>query len=162
MVGPIGLWRLRHNTEKFLLSAANKPDADHELALLRGLLTPGVTWPDVACGIDYFLRHFLEVERAGIDLWPAMLRLARGANPGVPLIEGDFRDRNASAPNRWGLVSCMWYACGLIDTVTDLLRLIENMAAWTAPGGIASFAICTFRWRRVDRAALCHDRKSRN
>jgi hypothetical protein len=23
----------------------------------------------------------------------------------------------------------MWYAYGLIDTVTDLLRLIENMAA---------------------------------
>jgi hypothetical protein len=39
----------------------------------------------------------------------------------------------ASAPNRWGLVSCMWYAYGLIDTVTDLLRLIENMAALREP-----------------------------
>jgi SAM-dependent methyltransferase len=92
--------------EKFLLSPADKPDADHELALLRGLLTPGVTWPDVACGIDYFLRHFPEVERAGIDLSPAMLRLARGANPGIPLIEGDFRDRNASAPSRWWCPAC--------------------------------------------------------
>ena len=106
--------------EKFLLSPPAKPDSDHELALLRGFLTPGVSWLDVACGTGYFLRHFPEIERAGIDLSPAMLRLAREANPEIPLIQCDFRDRNASAPGRWGLVSCMWYAYGLVDTVADV------------------------------------------
>lgn len=121
--------------EKFLLSPPSKPDSDHELALLRGLLAPGVNWLDVACGTGYFLRHFPEVERAGIDLSPAMLRIAREANPGIPLIECDFRDRHASGLDRWGLVSCMWYAYGLVDTIADILRLIENMVAWTAPAG---------------------------
>jgi SAM-dependent methyltransferase len=121
--------------EKFLLSPEAKPDSDHELALLRGFLTPGVTWLDVACGTGYFLRHFPDIERTGIDLSPAMLRRAREANPGIPLIQGDFRDRHASALDRWGLVSCMWYAYGLVDTVADVLRLIENMAAWTARAG---------------------------
>jgi hypothetical protein len=38
----------------------------------------------------------------------------------------DWRDR-------WGLVSCMWYANGMVDSVSEVLRVIENLAAWTAP-----------------------------
>jgi SAM-dependent methyltransferase len=121
--------------ENFLLSPLTKPDSDHELELLRSFLTAGVTWLDVACGTGYFLHHFPQTERAGIDLSPAMLRLARQANPGVSLIQRDFRDANASWIDRWGLVSCMWYAYGLVDTVSDILRLIENMGLWTAPNG---------------------------
>jgi SAM-dependent methyltransferase len=121
--------------EKFLLSAPAKPESDHELALLRGFLTPGVSWLDVACGTGYFLRHFPEVERAGIDLSPAMLRKAREANPGIPLIERDFRVPEPAWADRWGLVSCMWYAYGLVDTVRDVVQLIDNLSAWTAPSG---------------------------
>src|SRR5262249_8611004 len=121
--------------ENFLLSSLTKSDSEHELALLRGFLSPGVTWLDVACGTGYFLRHFPEVERAGIDLSPAMLRLGRQANPGILLIEHDFRDPMPAWQDRWGLVSCMWYAYSLVDTVPDMLRLIENLASWTAPAG---------------------------
>jgi len=98
-------------------------------------LKPGVTWLDVACGTGYFLRHFPEAERAGIDLSPAMLRLAPQANPGIPLIEHDFRDPIPAWQDRWSLVSCMWYAYSLVDTVADMLRLIANLATWTAPAG---------------------------
>ena len=121
--------------EKFLLSPLAKLESDHELALLRGFLKDGVTWLDVACGTGYFLRHFPDIERAGIDLSPAMLRRAREGNPGIVLIEGDFRVPNPDWIDRWGFISCMWYAYGLVDTVADILRLIENMAAWTAPTG---------------------------
>ena len=77
----------RPMTRNFFFRHRSKPDSDHELALLRGLLTPGVTWLDVACGTGYFLRHFPEVERAGVDLSPAMLRLAREAtgDPSDPM-----------------------------------------------------------------------------
>ena len=121
--------------EKFLLSAPAKPDSDHELALLRGFLIPGMRWLDVACGTGYFLRHFPEVERAGIDLSPAMLRRAREGNPGISLIERDFRLPEPAWVDRWDLVSCMWYAYGLVDTVRDVVQLIDNLSAWTAPGG---------------------------
>jgi len=121
--------------ENFLLSPLTKSDSEYELALLRGFLSPGVTWLDVACGTGYFLRHFPEVERAGIDLSPAMLRLARKANPGILLIEHDFRDPIPAWKDRWGLVSCMWYAYSLVDTISDMLWLIENLASWTAPEG---------------------------
>lgn len=121
--------------ENFLLSPLTKQDAAHELELLRGFLRPGITWLDVACGTGYFLRHFPQVERAGIDLSPAMLRLARKGNPDISLIEHDFRDPIPEWKDRWGLVSCMWYAYGFVDAVRDLLRLIENLASWTHPDG---------------------------
>jgi SAM-dependent methyltransferase len=121
--------------DNFLLSTTTRPDSDYELEFLRGLLQPGVRWLDVACGTGYFLRHFPDVERTGIDLSPAMLRRARQVNPGVAFVERDFRDANTDWIDQWGLVSCMWYAYGLVDTVADILRLIENMAAWTTPQG---------------------------
>ena len=121
--------------DDFLRTTLTRLDTEHELELLRGFLSPGVTWLDVACGTGYFLRHFPEVERAGLDLSPAMLRRARAGNPEVPLLEQDFRDPVPEWVDRWGLVSCMWYAYGLVDTIADVRRVIANLAAWTAPGG---------------------------
>lgn len=119
----------------FLLAPLVRSDTEAELRLLGRLLRPGVTWLDVACGTGYFLRHFPEIERAGLDLSPSMLRLAREGNPGVPLLEWDFREPIPEWRDRWGLVSCMWYAYGLVDTIRDVDRLIENLWSWTAPDG---------------------------
>src|SRR5450631_3662112 len=87
--------------EKFLLSPLTKADTEFEISLLRGLLKPGVTWLDVACGTGYFLRQFPEVQRAGIDLSWAMLEHARTANPGVLLSEHDFREPIPAWQDRW-------------------------------------------------------------
>jgi SAM-dependent methyltransferase len=121
--------------EKFLLSPLTKADTEFEISLLRGFLKPGVTWLDVACGTGYFLRQFPKVERTGIDLSSAMLQHARTANPDILLSEHDFREPIPAWQDRWGLVSCMWYAYNLVDSVRDLSRLVENLASWTAPGG---------------------------
>ena len=121
--------------DKFLLSPLAKSDSNLELELLRGFLKPGVTWLDVACGTGYFLQHFPHVKRAGLDLSASMLRLARHRNPGVPIIEHDFRDPLPQWHDCWGLVSCMWYAYALGDSIRDALRLIENLVAWTTPEG---------------------------
>src|SRR5262249_20851509 len=66
-------------------------DSHHGLQLLGQLLRPGSIWLGVACGMGYFLRHFPRVERAGIDLSPTLLNLARQTNPGVDLRVHDFR-----------------------------------------------------------------------
>jgi len=121
--------------DAFLLAPALRSDTDAELRLLEQLLRSGVSWLDVACGTGYFLRHFPHVERAGMDLAPAMLKLARQGNPDIPLREHDFRDPLPGWNGRWGLVSCMWYAYGLVESMTDLMRLIENLWSWTASGG---------------------------
>ena len=57
------------------------------------------------------------------------------ANPGIVLLEQDFRAPMPDWRGRWGLVSCMWYAYNLVDSLRDLILLIENLAGWTAPDG---------------------------
>ena len=121
--------------QEFLLDPVPRPDTEAELRLLKKLLTPGTHWLDVACGTGFFLRHFPEVERAGLDLSPAMLRLARQCNPAVPFREHDFRDQIAEWNGVWGLVSCMWYAYGLVDSMADLDKLVTNLWSWTSTNG---------------------------
>src|SRR4051812_41927154 len=94
--------------DKFINSDRSRADVQHELVLLEQFLAESRTWLDVACGTGFFLRHFPDVERAGTDISPAMLRRARDGNPGVPLLLHDFRDPLPAWEGRWGLVSCMW------------------------------------------------------
>ena len=121
--------------QEFLLDPLVRSDTEAELRLLEQFLASGVTWLDVACGTGFFLRHFPNVDRAGIDLSPAMLRLARQGNPTTLLREHDFRDPIPEWESQWGLVSCMWYAYGFVDTVGDLEKLIANLWSWTSMTG---------------------------
>ena len=121
--------------QKFLQDPLVLADTDSELRLLRHLLNPTVSWLDVACGTGFFLRHFPEIDRAGIDLSPAMLRRARQGNPAIELREHDYRDPIPEWENRWGLVSCMWYAYGFAETIAELDRLVANLWSWTAMHG---------------------------
>jgi SAM-dependent methyltransferase len=120
---------------KFLTSAFTSGDSAHEIKLLGELLKPESRWLDVACGTGYFLRQFPNIQRTGLDLSPAMLRTARDGNPDVELIEHDFQVPIPAWTDRFDLVSCMWYAYSLVDTVAALSLVIDNLATWTAPGG---------------------------
>lgn len=120
---------------KFLTSPLASADAAHEVQLLSQWLAGGATWLDVACGTGFFLSKFPDNERAGLDLSPAMAERARQANPGIAIHTRSFLDDIPEFHNRWDLVSCMWYAYGLVDTMHDLVRLVANLAAWTAPQG---------------------------
>lgn len=125
----------RSYDEKFYLSPLTRPESEHELQLLQQLLVAGRTWLDVECCTGYYLRHFPKVKRAGLEVSPAMQRLAQQANPGVPILLHDFRDPLPAWNDCWDLVSCMWYNYGLVDSADQLLKLIHNLASWTAPEG---------------------------
>ncbi len=119
----------------FLEKFPHEPDTRHELELIRSMLAPGARWLDAACGTGYFLARFPEFDRAGLDLSPAMLEVARECNPGIELRRHDFREPLPEWNDRFDLVSCMWYAYGMVDSVDEISQVIANLAAWTAPGG---------------------------
>jgi SAM-dependent methyltransferase len=121
--------------DRFLDAASITADTEYEVELLSSFLTPPTRWLDVACGTGYFLGRFPHADRVGLDLSPAMLERARRGNPDVELRRHDFRDPIPEWTDRFGLVSCMWYAYCYVDTVAELLQLIGNLAAWTAPSG---------------------------
>jgi hypothetical protein len=121
---------------KFMDSELTRADTGHELKLLGEFLSDGRSWLDVECCTGFWLRHFPAVDRAGIEMSPAMRRRALTGNPGVPILLHDFRDPLPAWEGRWGLVSCMWYGYGLVDTVEELDTVIHNLWSLTADDGI--------------------------
>jgi SAM-dependent methyltransferase len=119
----------------FLERFPHDADTRHELELIRSMLAPGASWLDVACGTGYFLSRFPDVDRAGLDLSPAMLELARERNPGIDIRRHNFLKPLPEWNDRFDLVSSMWYAYGMVDSVDEISQLIANLAAWTAPTG---------------------------
>jgi ubiquinone/menaquinone biosynthesis C-methylase UbiE len=97
---------------------------------------PGkTTWLDVACGTGRHLeflrrRHLI----AGVDGSRAMLRIARGRLPGVPLVLGDMRDVRLG--RRFDVVSCLFSAIGHLTSVRDVRRAFANLARHVTPGGV--------------------------
>lgn len=122
--------------ERFLFSVLGKSDAAFEVEYLGQLLADGRTWLDVACGTGYFLSQFPQAPRTGLDLSPAMLARAREVNPEVEFHERDFCQSWPAWNDRFGLVSCMWYAYGLVDSMTLVEQAIGNLCDWTAADGV--------------------------
>jgi ubiquinone/menaquinone biosynthesis C-methylase UbiE len=92
--------------QRFLLNDLSKIDADFERETIARLLEEigdNPQWLDVACGTGYFLSCFPEVERAGLDISPAMLETARQANTDILLIQGDYRDKRPEWEDKWDL-----------------------------------------------------------
>jgi len=131
----------RYN-DRFLLGDPYKDTTEYELSLLRELLKPAGSWLDVACGTGYILSQFPNVKRAGLDLSPSMLELAMRENPNADFVLGDFLEERPEWNNSWDVVSCMWQAYSYVDTIQEVIRLIENLSSWTSVGGACFIPIC--------------------
>jgi SAM-dependent methyltransferase len=126
----------------FLVGENFRECTEFEVGLIADLLRGAKSWLDVACGTGYFLSRFPDQERAGLDISPAMLDVARRANPGVTFYEQDFREPMGEWINHWDFVSCMWYAYCYADSVPDVRRVIHNLASWTSPNGTCFLPVC--------------------
>ena len=128
--------------ERFLLNK-RQVVSDHEVEIVRQLLVPGERWLDVGCGTGYVLSRFPGVSRAGLDLAPAMLAQASRANPDALFLrKGDFMDDVTEWHGQWALVTCMWYAYCLVETMSDVRRVIKNLAHWTSDAGVCFVPLC--------------------
>jgi SAM-dependent methyltransferase len=122
--------------ERFILPGHYGVKTEFEVKLLRRLMPAQGKWLDVACGTGYFLSRFPGVPRAGLDLSSAMLARAREANPDALLFrEGDFTHDMPDWRGEWDLVTCMWYAYGMVQSLAEVARVVGNLAAWTSERG---------------------------
>jgi tetratricopeptide (TPR) repeat protein/4-hydroxybenzoate polyprenyltransferase len=131
--------------QKFLLNEASKKNADFEEETINKLLNEigkDATWLDVACGTGYFLSRLPSVERAGLDISPAMLKVAKQANSNALLVQGDYRDQRPQWEGKWDLVTCMWWAYGYVESLPQLEAVIENLANWTSERGVCFLPVC--------------------
>lgn len=108
-----------------------------EVSLLKKLLAerPG-KWLDVACGTGYHLSRFPGTARAGLDASPAMLALARRANPDALFFqEGDFLAERPEWEGQWDLVTCLSWSYSYVDSLRAVNVLLGNLARWTSAQG---------------------------
>jgi len=131
--------------QKFLLNEKSRQNTDFEEETIKKLLDEigkGATWLDVACGTGYFLSRFPNVERAGLDISPAMLKVAKQASPDALFVQGDYRDQCPQWEGKWDLVTCMWWAYGYVESLSQLEIVVENLTDWTSERGICFLPIC--------------------
>ncbi|MHC5861760.1 tetratricopeptide repeat protein [Nostoc sp.] len=131
--------------QRFLLNERSKNNADFEQETINKLLSEigeGAKWLDVACGTGYFLSCFPEIERAGLDISPAMLKVAKQANPDALFVQGDYRDKRPQWEEKWDFVSCMWWAYCYVESLSQLEIVVENFADWTSERGICFLPVC--------------------
>ena len=127
----------------FILDPHYRAKTRFELDTLARLLDGREPWLDVACGTGYFLSRFPGTRRAGLDLSPAMLDVARRANPSALLFrQASFCDEIPEWVGKWGLVSCMWYSYGYASSIAALRALVRNLARWTSDSGACFVPVC--------------------
>ena len=123
-----------------------------QLDLLRKEMEKAGNWLDVACGTGFVLSKFPHVERAGLDISPSMLRVAGKRNPGVELRHGNYLDSFPEWEDRWDIVSCMWWAYNLVETMSQIKALVQNLARWTSPRGICFVPL--HNMNKIDSTAI--------
>lgn len=121
--------------DRFLKSEYSRISSEFELSYLEKAILNKEKWLDVGCGTGYFLSHFQQIERCGIDLSSEMLKIARQRNNGVQFIEGDFREILKNMDSKWDLVSCMWYAYIYLDSMNQFDEFLMNLVKVTSIGG---------------------------
>ncbi len=103
--------------------------------VLAGLGVPdGARILEAACGTGAFLAPLAErYEVAGFDLSPAMLEIARGKLPEVPLFEADLETFEVDEP--FDAILCLFSSIGYLRDDAALRRAAVRFAAAVRPGG---------------------------
>ena len=106
------------------------------LGVIRQRCPDAASLLDVACGTGRHLELWAGdiADRAGLDVDPAMVGLARGRLPGVPVHEADMEDFDLG--RTFDAVTCLFSSIGYMRTEGRLRRAVAAMARHVAPGGV--------------------------
>lgn len=126
----------------FLHDGWTKDSVEFQLGQLATVLDGARNWLDVCCGTGFVLSRFPEVPRAGLDISASMLELALQNNPGCTFVQRNARDPFPEWNDQWQVVSCMWWAYCLSETMSELQQLVARLADWTAPDGSVFVPLC--------------------
>jgi SAM-dependent methyltransferase len=90
---------------------------------------------DVGCGTGRHLELLRErYEAEGLDLNPAMLRVARERSPDVTFHEADMAD--FSLGRRFDVVTCLFSSIGYVRSPARLRSAVLSMRRHLNPGGV--------------------------
>lgn len=128
---------------KFISSDWNLNSINFQLSELKKIIKLDSKWLDVACGTGYVLSQFSEVSgREGLDLSVSMLQKAKEKNKGINFYQRNFLDVNADLTNRYEVITCMWWAYCMVETMQNIRQLIFNFSNWLTDDGVVFLPLC--------------------
>jgi len=100
----------------------------------KKLLKKNIKFLDLGCGTGNHLEVLdsFSYKCVGLDISKDMLDKTQTKSPHIPLIRGDFHNRNAVKKGHFTHVTCMYYT---IYYTKRLNELFTNVNYWLAPGG---------------------------
>jgi SAM-dependent methyltransferase len=145
----------REYEPRYIHAPEMMPSTMYQCMLLKHTLSSTRRWLDLACGTGFYLSIFNEVaDRCGLDISPEMLRIARERNPGVEFVQGNFLQPNAAWNGRWDVITCMWWAYCLVESIHDIQTLVRNIFDWLMPTGVVLVPLCNPRRFGADKLEL--------
>ena len=112
-----------------------RAEADALERLIHDRVPQARTLLDVACGTG---KHLVELRRsfdvAGVELEPALGRIARERLPDVEIHEGDMTGFDLG--RRFDVVTCLFSSIGYVRTLARLRAAVGAMARHLEPGGL--------------------------
>lgn len=113
-----------------------RTEADLFTKLIRDRAPGAASLLDVACGtgahLERFQEHFETV--AGLELSPAMRRIARARLAGHPVHAGDMRDFDLTT--RFDAVLCLCFSMGYMESPAELRAAARMLVRHLRPGGV--------------------------
>lgn len=128
--------------ETFIHADWNINSIKFQLDELKKILDKSSSWLDIACGTGFVLSQFNGIKKAGLDISPSMLKIAKERNPNTTFYEGNFLEIDQEWENKWDVVTCMWWAYCMVESISEIRRLIRNMAYWLSNDGICFVPLC--------------------
>jgi len=90
---------------------------------------------DVACGTGLHLSYLKSsFDVYGVDISPAMIKLAISNNPGINFYIGDMQDFQINS--RFDVVTCLFSSITYVGSIEALNATIANFAKHLQPNGI--------------------------
>lgn len=126
----------------FIHADWNINSINFQLNELKNILDNHKSWLDIACGTGFVLSQFEGIEKTGIDISPSMLKRAKEQNPDTTFHEANFLDEHSEWESKWEVVSCMWWAYCMVESITDIRKLIRNMSNWVTEDGVCFLPLC--------------------
>lgn len=129
--------------DTFLISEWNLNSIKFQLNELRNILHENSKWLDVACGTGFVLSQFPEIKgREGLDISLPMLKKAKEKNPNLKFHEKNFLEPNIELNQKYDVITCMWWAYCMVESLDDIKRLIKNFSNWLKDDGIIFLPLC--------------------
>jgi SAM-dependent methyltransferase len=128
--------------DEFIFSEWNTESIKFQINELQKFLTKESKWLDIACGTGFILSQYDVENKSGLDISLPMLDIAKLRNPSTTFYNENFLSKNNNFNNKWNVITCMWWAYCMVESISQIKQLAENISEWLTEDGVCFIPLC--------------------